>query len=459
MSIVLNVCVVAMTVIFPLLQSEHSQNLLFTTGSRDTSAPALLLMPPNDNGGATCTSPGITTDIYHPFTQSKIYTVSDQHRTLYAYDYQTKTFVNQSGDYNQDGYRANQSDDFNTSENLNFNQSHYLKTKGSNYSGIFNLELDNPLVTASELELNNFDTTADLKNYATVNVLEPQQISYNIGTESVDADEPLKNTELNLEESSVITEIENPNFSKNIENQKVDFNIELLTNDENFNNLFATFKNQKDELIDLNKQIQASEAIEMSLVCEEEVPSQWVDVMALATSQNSTDLYEPLNENPLSAIPTAIQSYIDIKSPKNYELFNNYNFENEKEIEGVINDTIKEINAKEFLEEKTTNTNENLLKNLTAEANICSCIDCKCGPENSCNQDDSCYVKDKSMKIDKGCCNKTVSCNCSGKNDTQCCVMVCLKSLDQLRHVLSLANKCCSLQSLTMGFNTECCKK
>lgn len=452
-----------MTVIFPLIHSDQSQNNLLFTGPPTTDTPTighappmLLLASSHDTSSASGHAHFNTSNaIYPQFTQSKIYTVSDEHRTMYTYDYQTKTFVQSGEEYSSQ----------------HFDQSDYLeKTKGSkfNYPGIFSLNVDNPVMTASELELNNFDTTADLKNYATVNVLEPQQISYNIGTESVDADEPLKNTEsMNLEESSIITEIENPNLNlfdtKNLENQKVDFNIELLANDENFNKLFSSPPHEKEELVDLNKQIRASEAIEMSLVCEEEIPSQWIDVMSLATSQNTSDLYEPLNENPLSAIPTAIQSYIDIKSPKNYnnEFFMlDNNFESEKEIEGVINDTIKEINAqKDYFEEKTRNTNENLLKNLTAEANICSCIDCKCGPENSCNQDDSCYVKVTKPK-EKNCCSKNISCSCSGKMDTQCCVMVCLKSLDQLRHVLSLANKCCSLQSLTMGFNAEtCCKK
>lgn len=423
--------------------------------------------------------------------QSKIYKVSDQGRLTSA----DKTFTN--------------------SHHMKTNQPFGNKNNNSLTSdqNTFTITVDdqqNFVLTANELELNpNYEITADLKNYATVNVIEPvpTQISYNIGTESVDADESLKNTEsMTLEDSSIISEIENSNnifdtinTSNILQNQKD--NNKLVeeffeqTNDENFNSLFtepkgiiekdSNFIPPKTDLIDLNKQIRTTEAIEMSLVLDEEIPSQWIDVMSLASTQNPTDLYEPplLNENPLSAIPTAIQSYIDIKSPEsltNYQsnelyMLNRDNYEynreqTEKEIEGVINETIKEINAqKELLNNKTQkvtekqrNTNQNLLKNLTAEANICTCVDCKCGPDNSCNQDDCCsknslveHKKPVKEQKKENCRSKPLNCDCNGKTEkADCCVMVCFKSLEQLKNILSLA-KCCSLQSLTRGLTSN----
>lgn len=522
-----------MTVIFPLLQSQ------ITDPSQDI--PEIYILPheplqlePYNNSSNTVLSPYKSGDIqtfnnsllnFTMCTQnvtalynltandqskfisvndihSKIYKVSDEGRVI-ANIHTAESNGNQPKGFSVSSPSKHNSDTRNTRA-ADFESDEKKMSKNVTHrSGVFRFafaEKDpNYVLTANELELNpDYEITADLKNYATVNVLEPipTQISYNIGTENVDADEPLKNTEsVALEESSIISEIENPINIFNTINDKDN----LQFNDENFNSLFtkpksavdtiSQFLNSKsNDLIDLNKQIRTTEAIEMSLVCEEEVPSQWVDVMSLASSQNSADLYEPslLNENPLSAIPTSIQSYIDIKNTKNttydglYLLNNeNYNFsreQTEKEIEGVINETIKEINAqKELLNTnasikykentKTRNTDENILKNLTAEANICTCVECKCGPENSCNQEDTCYTKNTVVQSTKpkeqNCCNKSVSCNCSGKADTECCVMVCLKSLDQLRHVLSLANKCCSLQSIAKNFSNSagCCKK
>lgn len=385
------------------------------------------------------------------------------------------------------------------------------------------------IAVASQSEVvPSFEITNELKNYATVNTLEniPNQISYNLGTESVDADETINNTESGtLENSSIITEIENSGINmfdmvlnnKNMLELKVpQFDVNLLTNATPQSNLF---QNKPADLVDLNKQIRATEAIEMSLVCEEEVPSQWIDVMSLASSQNPSNNFEPLliNENPLSAIPTAIQSYINIETPltnvpqdeNTSELYTDFQYTIEEhqnilnkqkmdsEIDGVINETIKKISKEsntselqpEILyiladnpeTERNHNKNTDLLKNLTADVNICKCIDCKCGSENDCNSKtsgESCCssnstqtthnylkpaVEDTNTSTKKSSCNKfNLSSNCecappqqNQNNNSQCCVMVCLKSLDQLRHVLSLANKCCSLQSITMGLANQ----
>lgn len=536
-----------MTVIFPIIQSQitdPSQNVLIPQSDTQDISEIFILphepmqlepygnntvvlrragetQPLNNNLlNFTVSSRNITALYNLTAEQSKLFNINGIQSKIYKVSDQGRIITNEVNE-------SSQIKGFSVTNPMKTNQPFGSKKIFNNNSltndqtGTYTFTVDsqeNDVLTANERELNpNYEITADLKNYATVNVIEPipTQISYNIGTESVDADEPLKNTEsMTLEESSVISEIENPdnifdtiNNTNILDSQKDTFVEEFFreTNDENFNSLFiepkgiiekdSNFIGPKIDLIDLNKQIRTTEAIEMSLVCDEEIPSQWIDVMSLATSHNPTDLYEPslLNENPLSAIPTAIQSYIDIKSSKstsNYKnselyMFNTENFEfnreqTEKEIEGVINDTIKEItaqkellnsNAQKVIDNKTRNTDENLLKNLTAEANICTCVDCKCGPENNCSQDDSCYLKntvvDNARLVVKdqkkeNCCGKSVSCNCSGKTETECCVMVCLKSLDQLRHVLSLANKCCSLQSLTKSFSSSsdsCCNK
>lgn len=509
-----------MTVIFPILQSQItdlSQNV-----TQDVHEIFILPHEPMQLASYSNTVDLQRHNIHFNnnllnFTVSNaLYNLTaEQNKQLNVNDVQSKIYKVSDQGSNQDKVYT-VTNHLKTNQQIE-NKKIYNNTLPINQSGIYpyTAEQQNYVLTASELELNpKYEITADLKNYATVNVIEPipTQISYNIGTESVRVDEPLKNTEsVSLEESSIISEIENTNnildtinTARILQNEKDKFVEDLFgsTNDENFNSLFIEPKGivEKDSnfigntnLIDLNKQIRTTEAIEMSLVCDEEIPSQWVDVMSLATTQNPTDLYEPplIDENPLSAIPTAIQSYIDIKNQKSTPNFSNdlyifndqnftFNQQTEKELEGVINETIKEINAQKQLldntvqkdiNNKTINQNENLLKDLTAEANICTCVDCKCGPENSCNDDDSCYPKntatDNAISVIKhqkkeNCCNNSVSCNCSGKTETECCVVVCLKSLDHLRHVLSLANKCCSIQSLTKGFSNNidtCCKK
>lgn len=326
-----------------------------------------------------------------------------------------------------------------------------------NQNNLYEVSDQHPdVLTANQLDLETelgFEQTDHLKNYATVNILEPiNHVSYNIGTENVDTDEPLKNTETGvLQDGSVISEIENAagslfdalnnNCTQDV--AKVNFDMSLFGPEDNFAGLFTdgTQQNVSSEanLVDLNKQIGANEAIEMSLVCEEEIPSQWVDVMSLAAAQP----YEPpIEENPLSAVPTAVQTYMDMQTPE-YGLIAN-------------------------VESEKRRNSDNVLKALTAQAEICTCSDCKCGPDNSCNGDDACG---QVPALQSKCCGSNeniVGCSCSGpmgNNGAACCVMVCLRSLEQLRQVLSFTNKCCSLQSLAVGFgNTTpasgvCCNK
>lgn len=504
-----------MTVIFPILQtqiqnsSQNNNNVIIenNTSTRTHHDISEIYILPHDS-----------MQFIDPYNTTVVFQKADNTQNLLNF---TVASSNISSLYNFTSSVEPQKHEIQFSNKINYNISDQVDNL--TYSNEINKQKS--VLTADELELPpNFEITSSLKNYATVNVLEPipTQISYNIGTESVGVDESIKNTEsMTLEETSLISEIEKTSnifdtiTNANILSQKDKFVEDLFgTNDENFNSIFIEPKGtiEKDsnfiypevDLVDLNKQIRTTEAIEMSLVCEEETPSQWIDVMSLA--RNTTGLYEPpsIDENPLSAIPTAIQSYIDIESPKSTQNYQNnelYMFnesyalseQTEKEIEGVIKETFEKINAQksnlEVLkhpEEKLNNKNENLLKNLTAEANICSCTDCKCGPENTCNSDDTCYaakngnqsnrkvfdepksnfglvqsVSNKNLGS-KGCCdkNKSNTCSCTGQSDTECCIMVCLKSLDRLRYALSLANKCCSLQSLVKSFSSEtCCNK
>ncbi|XP_017773632.1 PREDICTED: zinc finger E-box-binding homeobox 1-like isoform X2 [Nicrophorus vespilloides] len=353
-----------------------------------------------------------------------------------------------------------------------------------------------------------FETANGLKNYATISTAEPvaTQLSYNIGTESIEdgkEGETLNNTEMELEENSIITEIQNAGIDlydanrSSVNNFDVDlFNSPTFDGEKSPNFKILSVENVKSakdpSLDELEKQIYMPEALEMSLVCEEETPSTWVDAMNLLNT-DPVNIYEQLNENPI-ALPTAMQSYINLDTPQ----------------------------RNTSIELKTPNSDANLLKNLTADADICKCVDCKCDPYNNChgcnqsaadinesksssccsgdNQKSSCCSSDKpsTSKVNNqkssccdsqkpssstGCCgagNQRSNCcstpaaattianttpqpcidqsdienyhsdSCNKKGD-DCCVVVCLKSLEQIKDMLTKAKSCGSFQALTLG--------
>ncbi|KAF2902675.1 hypothetical protein ILUMI_03511 [Ignelater luminosus] len=437
-----------------------------------------------------------------------------------------------------------------------------------------------------------FEVANKLKNYATVNITEPipTQLSYNIGSENIEDGkdgETLENTEVGLEENSIITEIENAGInlydidlndrtnSQSFQNSLVDnFEINSIFNSssDDEDRLLPVYQQNKDNyeaktnvnpnvniisvqtirppkvslsnemktqdvnvqetesnLINLYKQIYTPEALEMSLACEEEVPSTWIDVMDLMNNSR-LNIFEhsSVDENQVRAVLTGIQSYIDMEVPQtnaiksnfsttetqsnniemyftNTESVNTSNLENEsshKEETTNVTTNLENTNTQDNTNfsntivqsviDVSTTMDINILKNITADADICKCVDCKCGPYNNCQdceptekitnspkQDTSCCMS-KNLLSSNCCCAKESSQsspnvnpkNCSNKmqclsknvqaqnivdsldkrkEDSDCCVVVCLKSLDQLKKILTFGSSYGNFQALTLG--------
>lgn len=130
-----------------------------------------------------------------------------------------------------------------------------------------------------------------------------------------------------------------------------------------------------------------SEAIELAIASEEEIPSPWIDVMALATPS----ALRRQSWSELNAFPTAVHSLVDLVEPEPYPLqiendlqplqVNNVNL---VDVENINTECTEVTCCKENDKDKESENrikikkSRNILQEITAEADICKCIDCKC---------------------------------------------------------------------------------
>lgn len=209
-----------------------------------------------------------------------------------------------------------------------------------------------------------------------------------------------------------------------------------------------------------------SEAIELAIASEEEIPSPWIDVVALATPPAlRTESWSELN-----AFPTAVHSLVDLVGPEPYPLeienqlqplqhLENVNLVNSEDSPVSSERTLCEKNEKSTADSVKSKKGRNVLREITAEADICKCVDCKCDQMQNCQNCSSTEPennkKDESVKTVSDfvpCLQSECSCNTEQGNCGSCCVVICLKTLQQLQKVFS--RSCCKSTS-----SATCCRE
>ncbi|XP_011300371.1 protein suppressor of hairy wing isoform X2 [Fopius arisanus] len=234
-----------------------------------------------------------------------------------------------------------------------------------------------------------------------------------------------------------------------------DNNVDVILNEKsNESPLFETslesltFTSETNNLL-LSNVSEQSEAVELAIASEEEIPSPWIDVMALAAEPAlRTESWGEMN-----AFPTAVHSLVDLVGPEPSPL------QIERQIEGS---TILATTEPNSIPQETISDNKdkerNILQEITADADICKCTDCKCDQSKSCHnctpEPTCCDRKTNSLSI----VNEIVSClqnqctNDIASNCGSCCLVICFKTLEQLQRVFK--ENCCSREPQS----SSCCR-
>ncbi|XP_076639322.1 uncharacterized protein LOC143351557 isoform X2 [Colletes latitarsis] len=201
-----------------------------------------------------------------------------------------------------------------------------------------------------------------------------------------------------------------------------------------------------------------SEAIELAIASEEEIPSPWIDVIALATPS----ALRRQSWSELNAFPTAVHSLVDLVEPEPYPLQLENQLESLQHLDNVnlvdaesITTSTETAHCQENVNDRQKGgktrikKSRNVLQEITADADICKCIDCKCyylqncqnclnSPVTEFNKKNALpkVVNDfvSSLQSDCLCDNELGGCG-------SCCVVICLKTLQQFREVFS--RNCC----------------
>lgn len=335
----------------------------------------------------------------------------------------------------------------------------YVATETNGIEQKLSTLLENAKFAAVQTDISTeFEIADGLTNYATVNTSEPipTQLSYNIGTENIENGkdgETLNNTEMQLEESSLITEFENQGVDLYdlSQNNVTSFDIAMLDTD----------------APGYTTKVSETTNVKVANLGEETVEPQKSNI---DKSLDSDDLFGTLGlstqwDSLINSFSTNLENDTSLTLQQPYAYFNN----------NIVETSINQSSFPEsvtYEEVKLQKTDTNVLKTLTAEADICKCVDCKCTPSNNCHGcTQSAAVTIPAIEINvnakppenTGCCTghcekskpKLSRCQtaaleqlqkCCGeeennnKNGDPCCVVVCLKTINQLKEMLEIAS-------------------
>lgn len=347
---------------------------------------------------------------------------------------------------------------FDTFSSVSTETSAYVTTEANCIEQRLTTLLENAKFAAVQTDIpTEFETADGLTNYATVNTSEPipTQLSYNIGTENVENGkdgETLNNTEMQLEESSLITEFENQSVDLYdlSQNNVTSFDIAMLDS----------------EPTEYSTKMDKSTTEKVVNLAEETAQPQRSNI---DRSLDSDDLFGTLGlstqwDNLINSFNTNLETDVSLSLQQPYPYFNN------NIVESSVNQSSFSENVA-YEPEKIHKTDTNVLKTLTAEADICKCIDCKCTPSNNCHGCSqgtvvaSATIENNGITNvveNAGCCSghceqskpKLSRCQaaaleqlqkcCSeeennNKKGDPCCVVVCLKTINQLKEMLEIA--------------------
>lgn len=197
--------------------------------------------------------------------------------------------------------------------------------------------------------------------------------------------------------------------------------------DSNDNNLEPQILNFTSNIVD--------DMQEISLNNELDLQSPWIDISSLQDGQKTIIPSSPVTSNCV-AVSTIVPSYIDL--PTTYQI-------QQGQVENIYSQSDYMMkNANEFVQESNKT-----LKSITAEAGICKCTDCKCGPNGSCkstvvkNEPDQVEIDTNklieeidNLNVDTMKHQETSSCECKTQREAinkNCCVVICLKTLETMK--------------------------
>ncbi|XP_011873037.1 PREDICTED: uncharacterized protein LOC105564886 isoform X2 [Vollenhovia emeryi] len=210
-----------------------------------------------------------------------------------------------------------------------------------------------------------------------------------------------------------------------------------------------------------------SEAVELAIATEEELPSPWVDVMALATAP----ALRAQSWSELNAFPT-VHSLVDLVGPEPYPVEIETQLPSTENLKNTVAMNAQETSANvdivqcqkiaeyEHKAGNIRNKDRNILQEITADADICKCTDCKCDNLQNCQNCTSNPVAEVTKKDTVQIVTDFVSslqskcsCNTESGGCDSCCVVICLQTLQQLQKIFS---NCCKN---TSNATNACCRE